>query len=374
MLFICTECNEEYDFNIPRWKCSCGAYLRLKYDVVFKKEDIIPNRYNMWRYEKAYPLSFDDVIASFDEGLTPLVKLDLDGSSVNVKMETQMPSSSFKDRGMSMVVNYLASCGVSHITEDSSGNAASSVAAYCALAGIECSVYVPEGNSSGKILQAEAYGAKVYPISGSREDVAEAAQQHAESYAGHNWHPMFEIGCKSIAYEIWEQNGFKAPDAVFAPCGGGGLALGLSKGFGDLLRNGQIARLPRIYAVQPEACNPVYRLFHGVEGEFIPSPTIAEGTSIAKPVKIKEIANGIRASGGQMVSVTDAETLEALPLTWHKGIYIEPTSAIAFAAFIKLKESSEIASGEDVVIVASGNGLKAGDKIKEILSDGKGIN
>ena len=367
MTFACTACDSRYEYNLPRWRCDCGAHLNLDYQAAFTKEDINTNRFNMWRYEKAYPIPYSGITVTFDEGLTPLVSVKLGGGGVRVKLECLMPSCSFKDRGTVMAINYLKNHGVTYITEDSSGNAASSVAAYCALAGLKCSVYVPAGNSSGKIIQAKAYGAQVHPTPGTREDVAAAAQVHAQSYAGHNWHPMFEPGYKSIAYEIWEQSGFSAPDAVFAPCGGGGLTLGLASGFADLLRNGQIKKLPKIYAVQPENCNPIYRAFHGVEGEFVPTPTIAEGTSIAKPIKIREIVDGVRASGGQMVSVTDEQILEALPVASQAGIYIEPTSASAFAAYAKMRAAGEVSSADDVVIVASGNGLKATDKIKDMV-------
>ena len=367
MTFVCTECGARYEYSQPRWRCDCGAHLKLDHQPVFTREDIIPARLNMWRYEKAYPIPYSGITVTFDEGLTPLVNTKLGGAGVRVKLESLMPSCSFKDRGTVMAINYLKNHGADYITEDSSGNAASSVAAYCALGGLRCSVYVPAGSSSGKIIQTKAYGTSVHPIPGTREDVAAAAQVHEQSYAGHNWHPMFGPGYKSIAYEIWEQSGFGAPDAVFTPCGGGGLTLGLREGFADLLRNGQIKKLPKIFAAQPENCNPIYRAFHGIEGKFTPAPTIAEGTSIAKPVKLREIVNGVRTSGGQMVSVSEAQILEALPVVWQAGIYIEPTSVIAFAAYFKMQAAGEVTSADDVVIVASGNGLKTTDKIKDLI-------
>ena len=369
MVFACTKCKNEYDYNIPRWRCDCGAHLKLRYDVVFTKEDIKTERLNMWRYEKAYPMPYEEITVTYNEGLTPLVKLDWDNFNVRVKMEMLMPSCSFKDRGTVMAINYLKKHGIKFITEDSSGNAGASVSAYCALAGIKCAIYVPAGNSPGKFVQAKAYGAEVNPTPGTRDDVAKAAQVHAESYSGHNWHPMFEPGYKSVAYEIWEQSGFKAPDAVFTPCGGGGLTLGLVQGFNDLLKNKQISKVPKIYATQPENCNPIYRMFHGIEGELVPTPTIAEGTSIAKPVKIKEIVEGVRASGGEMVSVTDPQIKAALPVIWGKGVFLEPTSAIAIAAFIKLKEEGKVKASDDIVIMASGNGLKATEKIRDLFSE-----
>jgi len=341
--------------------------LKLRYDAILRKEDIRQGRFNMWRYEAAYPMAYEEITITFDEGLTPLVAVDWDGFPVHVKLESLMPTGSFKDRGTVMAINYMKNRGVSHITEDSSGNAASSVAAYSARGGLTCAVYVPAGNSSGKITQAKALHAEVHPTPGTRDEVAQAAQVHVESYAGHNWHPMFEPGYKSIAYEIWEQSDFVAPDAIFTPCGGGGLTLGLVEGFRDLLRSGQIPRVPKIYAVQPENCNPIYRAFRGIEGEFTPAATVAEGTSIAKPIKKAEIVEGVRGSGGAVLAVTDDEILEVLPRVWRHGIYIEPTSGSAFAAFARMLASGEIGQEERVVIMASGNGLKASDKIQQLL-------
>jgi len=367
MVFVCVACQAEFDYFTPRWRCDCGSYLKLRYEAILRKEDIKRDRFNMWRYEAAYPIPYEEITVTFDEGLTPLVSIDWDGFPVRVKMETLMTTGSFKDRGTVMAINYMKNRGVTHITEDSSGNAAGSVAAYCTRGGLSCAIYVPEGNSSGKITQAKALHATVYPIPGTRDQVAEAAQIHAESYAGHNWHPMFEPGYKSSAYEIWEQSGFEAPDAIFTPCGGGGLTLGLIEGFRDLLRSGQIDRIPKIYAVQPENCNPIYRAFHNISGEFTPTPTIAEGTSIAKPIKLKEIVEGVRASGGAVLAVTEEEIRAALPAVWGKGLYVEPTSGSAFAAFSRMLAEGEVRPEEKVVIMASGNGLKASDKIQQLL-------
>ena len=367
MKFVCAKCSLEYDYSIPRWRCDCGGYLKLDHSPIFTKADIKSERLNLWRYDKAYPIPYEQASISFDEGLTPLVKVNFGGCSIRVKLDSLMPSGSFKDRGTIMAINYLKNQGVDYITEDSSGNAGASVAAYCALGGIKCSIYIPEGNSSGKITQVKAYGAQVHPTPGTRDEVAAAAQVHTQSYAGHNWHPMFAAGYKSVAYEIWEQHGFKAPDTIFTPCGGGGLTLGLFDGFCDLLRNGQIERLPKIYATQPENCNPIYRAFHRTGGEFTPTPTIAEGTSIGSPVKLDEIVRSVRESGGRMVSVTESEIRQVLPLVWAGGIYIEPTSSIAFAAFVQLHKAGELNPQEDIVIMASGNGLKATDTINKLL-------
>ncbi|MDR2899678.1 MAG: pyridoxal-phosphate dependent enzyme [Clostridiales bacterium] len=367
MHFKCVKCGREYEYGERIWHCSCGGYIKLIQEVLFSKNDINFNLPGMWRYEKAYPLKYNKLKASFNEGFTPLVGIEWGNMKISIKMDTLMPSGSFKDRGMVMAVNYLNNFGADKITEDSSGNAAASVAAYCALGGIPCEVFVPSGNSSSKITQAKAYGAVVNEVTGSREDVANAAQVFTQSYAGHNWHPMFAAGLRSVAYEIWEQNGFKAPKAVITPCGGGSLTLGLIDGFRELLKNGEILDMPRIIAVQPENCNPIARMFNNDTSEFTPKPTLAEGTSIAKPVKAEEIIEGIKFSRGAMVSVTEAELKPALLKANAKGIYVEPTSAIAFAALDKLMSGNCFDEHDEVVVIASGNGLKAGDTIKLIM-------
>lgn len=366
MHFFCSSCKLSFPYHIPRWHCDCGAYLKLNFTPTFTRDSIVKERNNMWRYDGLYPIAYEDISISFDEGLTPLLPIAYDDFPIHVKLDSLMPTGSFKDRGTVMALNYLKNHGVTYITEDSSGNAASSVAAYSALGGLNCAVYVPAGNSSGKITQAKALGAEVHPTQGTRDEVALAAQIHETSYAGHNWHPLFESGYKSVAYELWEQNDFSAPDYIFTPCGGGGLTMGLIEGFSDLLALGEIEHLPKIYPVQPENCNPIYRAFHGITETWTATPTIAEGTSIAKPIKLEEIVAGVKKCGGEMLTVSDAATLAALKSTWQKGIYLEPTSAIAFAGFLQMKE--KLSKNDKVVVMVSGNGLKASDKIAELLA------
>lgn len=134
------------------------------------------------------------------------------------------------------MVNYLKKLGIGRVLEDSSGNAGASIAAYCAAADIECDVYVPASTSVGKLFQIEMYGAQLVRIAGSREDVAQAALEAAKRtfYASHNWHPLFLEGTKTLAFELWEQLGWQAPDNVIVPLGMGSALLGLYKGFREL--------------------------------------------------------------------------------------------------------------------------------------------
>lgn len=130
MKFICNTCGKVYSEDEVHWRCECGGYLSCQRDVIFKKENIKTDRFNMWRYDDAYPLKYEELSVSFDEGLTPLVKWQGAICRLRVKMDSLMPTGSFKDRGIVMVVNYLLKKGAKKIVEDSSGNAGASVAGY----------------------------------------------------------------------------------------------------------------------------------------------------------------------------------------------------------------------------------------------------
>ncbi|MDU4959131.1 MAG: threonine synthase [Sporomusaceae bacterium] len=367
MQFACSSCHKTYDDSNYKWRCDCGGYLALDHHVKFTKDDIKTERYNMWRYDEAFPLKYEDLKATYNEGLTPLVNTNHSQCRLRIKMESLMPTGSFKDRGTVMVVNYLINKGVEKITEDSSGNAGASVAAYCALGRIPCEIYVPKGNSAGKLIQIKSYGAEIHEIGGTREDVAQAAQQEFESYAGHNWHPMFVEGTKAIAYEIWEQNGFEAPENVVAVAGNGSTILGIYYGFKDLFANKQVTRLPRLFAVQAENCNPIYREFAGVDNTSPFKSTVAEGIALAKPNKGDRVIEAVRETGGAVLSISEDKIIAALKEIISKGFYIEPTSATAYAGVKELLATGIFEEADDVVMIASGNGLKAGAEITELL-------
>lgn len=368
MKFICIKCGNRYGDSDMRWRCVCGGSLTCDFISTFTKEKIRQDRYSMWRYEGAYPLHYEDVSISFQEGFTPLVAIRAKGCRVRVKMEQLMPTGSFKDRGTVMVVNYLNMHGVDMITEDSSGNAGASVAGYCALGGIPCEIYVPKGNSAGKLTQIRAYGAVIHEIEGSRDAVALAAQQNSESYAGHNWHPMFIQGTKSLAYELWEQNGFKAPDNIVAAAGNGSAALGLYCGFRELMENGQIDHMPRLFAVQAENCNPIYRQYMGMERKQRYEKTIAEGIALAGPNKTEQVITAIKETDGAVLSVSEEEIAKALWELASMGIYAEPTSSAAYAGIRRLCRERILGREDDVVMIVSGNGLKTGSEIEGLRS------
>ena len=247
------------------------------------------------------------------EGCTPLVDHPWRGGRAHFKLEWFAPTGSFKDRGASVMISILRQQGVTRLLEDSSGNGGAAIAAYAAAGGTEAKILVPAYTQPGKTVQMRAYGAEVELIPGTRQDTADEAERQAERIfcASHNWQAFFLQETKRLAYELWEDLGFRAPDNVLTPTGAGSNVLGCDIGFGELLRRGEIKRLPRLFAVQPANCAPLCASFAPGAADYMPVetlPTIAEGTAIAKPERTREVLAAIRRSGGAAVSVAEEES------------------------------------------------------------------
>lgn len=367
MEYRCWTCGRTYTASEAVWRCECGGHLDAEGAELIRKEDVIADRFSMWRYEKALPLSLDEVTTGFQEGMTPLVRAVWEGRDVRLKLDYMMPTGSFKDRGNAIVVNSLKKLGIDHVLEDSSGNAGASIAAYCAAAGIKCDVYVPASTSAGKLFQIGMYGARLVKVPGSREDVAQAALEAAKStfYASHNWHPLFLEGTKTLAFELWEQLGWKAPDNIIVPLGMGSALLGLHKGFRELLRAGEVTKMPRLFAVQARNCAPFHSLFASGHLGAKTQPTVAEGIACANPIRGAEVVDAVRSTGGSVEIAGEEEIVAAAVQAAALGFCIEPTSGTALAGATHLLESGDCRDGETTVIVLTGNGLKSMDKMIE---------
>ncbi len=365
MRYRCFTCGRTYPVSAAVWRCECGGHLNSEGAEHLHREDVVADRFSLWRYDKALPLSLAEAVTDFQEGLTPLVGVVWAGRDVRLKLDYMMPTGSFKDRGTAIVVNYLRKLGIDHILEDSSGNAGASIAAYCAAAGMECDVYVPASTSAGKLFQIGMYGARLVKIDGSREDVAQAALEAAKStfYASHNWHPLFLEGTKTLAFELWEQLGWQAPDNVIVPLGMGSALLGLYKGFQELAAAGEIDAMPRLFGVQARSCAPFYSLLtYGYPGVKT-RPTIAEGIACANPIRGPEVVYAVKSTGGVIEIADEDEIIAAATGAARLGFCIEPTSATALAGATHLFKSGACALGGTTVIVLTGNGLKSMDKI-----------
>ncbi len=362
---VCESCDKQYDLNAAVWRCDCGGLLDIDFEARFDIDRIIARKPNMWRYREAIPVFEDNSIVSFEEGFTPLIEIEINGRKILIKQDHLFPTGSYKDRGSSVLVSKINELGVKHVIEDSSGNAGASIAAYCAMAGVKCDIYVPESTSTGKLKQIEAYKASCHRITGSREDTANAALEAAREgyYASHSWNPFFFHGTKTFAYEICEQLNWQTPDSVVVPAGNGTLLLGAYIGFKDLHKAGIIKRLPKLIAVQESSCAPIYRAFYNNNDESSYSsmkPTIAEGIAVAEPIRLKQIIEAVVITRGDIFIVSDDDILNALDEMHGKGFYIEPTAAATIAGLKKYLEHAP--SNEFIVSVFTGHGLKSSGK------------
>jgi threonine synthase len=367
----CPACGRAWAADQPRWRCDCGSHLNLTPGNGLSRNEIAVGVASLWRYAAALALGGLPRV-SLGEGLTPLVCRDWQGVPVLFKLESQMPTGSFKDRGSTVMINHLIEAGVGPIHEDSSGNAGSSIATYAAAAGIPCRIYVPAAAPRAKLVQIAAAGAEVRPIPGTRQSVTEAALAAAgESfYASHNWHPFFIEGTKTLAFELWEQLGFSVPDNILVPTGYGSNILGLDRGFDELERRGEIISRPRLFAVQAANCAALAAAWAADADGFVPftaQPTIADGIATMRPVRTAEVLRALRRSQGGVAAVAEAEIAPALAALGRLGLFVEPTAATAGAALTQLLRDGTIAPDETTVVVLTGHGLKAAERIGELL-------
>jgi threonine synthase len=301
-----------------------------------------------------------------DEGFTPLEEVAFSGNRVLIKVDYLFPTGSYKDRGATVLISKMKEWGVQKVVEDSSGNAGSAIAAYCARAGIECEIYVPQRTSSEKTVQIQAYAATLRRVQGSRERTAEAAMRAASKirYASHCWNPFFLHGTKTFAFEVWEQMGWKVPDALVLPVGHGTLFLGAYTGFKELKEAGMIKKIPRLVGVQSAFCAPLYRAFKRGWRETRPvekKETVAEGIAIAEPVRGRQILEAIYGTDGEILIVTEKEIRRAWMEMGRKGHFIEPTSAATVAGLKKYMKKKR--RRETVVSTLTGTGLKSARKM-----------
>jgi len=374
---ICVRCGASFDVEEKIWACKdCGSLVDVKYNYEevqknFKKIDLLKGPSYLWRYKELLPVQETKNICSLGEGWTYILKSSNYGNMFGLKrlffkLEYLNPTGSFKDRGSTVLVSKAKELQVKSMIDDSSGNAGSSLAAYCAKAGIKSVIYVPASAPAGKTAQVRMYGAKLVRIDGTREDVAKAAQDacgmEGKYYGSHNMNPYFLEGNKTFAYEVAEQMGWAVPDHIVFPVGGGTLIVGSWKGFNELLKLGWIGRVPKLHCIQAEACMPIiYAYQRGLDyiEEVEERETVAGGVRIRRPARGEQVLGVVRDTGGTALAVSDEELLHHQKvLAQSEGIFAEPTSCVALAGLAKLYENKEIAHDETVVVPITGFGLK----------------
>lgn len=290
---------------------------------------------SLWRYAETLPLSAPSV--SLGEGRTPLVPLK-DGLSA--KLDFLLPTLSFKDRGAVLLAELALRLGPHRVIADSSGNAGTAIAAYCARAGLPCTVFVPEGTSPKKLEQITAHEARVEVVPGGREAAAGAARAAAEEtgtfYASHVFNPYFLHGTKTYVHELWEDLGGRLPEVVVVPVGNGTLLLGASLAVSELHTAGLIDRRPALYAVQAAAVAPLAHAWDegaaDLVGDTPAAATLAEGIAIPHPPRARQILRAVRDSGGGFLTVTEDQIVHAQRDLASQGLYVETTGAACWAA------------------------------------------
>ncbi|MCS7369357.1 MAG: threonine synthase [archaeon GBS-70-058] len=369
--FVCPKCDVEKVCGVTVFK----GITEVVYDYVaiggvVSRELFSRRVFNALRYREFLGFGGDVELITLCEGGTPLI-----GSSrlaeylkikhLLLKNEAQNPTGSFKDRESLLAVNMALNFGLKSVSCVSSGNAASSIAAYAARAGLECYVFMPAKASRGKILQCLVYGAKTFLVDGIYEEIFEV---HLEAIKGLNvldvtpGYNRFRVeGDKTIAYEICEQLGWRVPDWIIDNVGNGTHLYGMWKGFKELYNLGFIDKLPRMVAVGPISGAPIVHCFKS--GVISPlegcGESIAEGLiamwSYDAPLAIR----ALKESNGYAEYVSDYEILEAMKmLARFEGIFAEPSAVASIAVLPKLLESGVIDGKDEVVCLITGSGLK----------------
>jgi threonine synthase len=336
---------------------------------------------SMWRYQALLPHGHDGAVP----GGTPLMRAptlsDALGIDLFLKLESANPTHSFKDRLAASAVAAAEAFGLATLCCTSSGNLGDALASACAAAGLEAVILTPAEAREGAVRPA-AYGAGIFEVRGTYEDCRRLEQELEPlfpwGFLGGNLHAFAIEGAKTISYEIAEQLGGKAPDAVISPLASGTLIAKLAQGFAELaslgLMNG--SKPPRQFGAQPEGCPPVAMAWADERPLSRVTPdTVAHSLAVGDPRHGDLAIGAARISGGSIAAVPEdriASSTELLAET--SGVYADTAGGVALGALLELVRAGEITPGEQVVLVVTGSGVKpdggdAGRSSHEIDAD-----
>ncbi len=365
MQVICELCGRKEEYDPAKWRCDCGGAWLLYASPSLQIESIDKENRSIWRYGSFFPVQLSKTPVSLGAGFTPLLPCTIYGREVLLKLDYLMPTGSFKDRGVELMMNVLDAYGVDSIAEDSSGNAGAAVAAYAARLGMQADIFVPSHASPVKLSQISLFGASVHTIPGERKNASKAVLEAVEKgkvYASHAYNPVYLLGQQTAAWEVWEQSGYHVPDWVIVPVGQGGNLLGYFEGFSALHRANLIDKIPGLIAVQPEHLAPICDALQNdwQNWEPVSAPkqgSIAEGLAITNPVRWKHIVEALNACKGFCIKVKEEDILPAQKVLAEKGFFVEPTSAVVIAA---LKNAINLIERNQTIVVSlTGSGLKS---------------
>jgi threonine synthase len=355
-----------------------GRPIWVRYDLpailrAVTPEDIAGRPPTMWRYRELLPLPLDREPVTLGEGMTPLLDCprlarDLRLTKLWVKDESQLPTGSFKSRGMAAAVTMAKYLGVKRLAAPTAGNAGGALAAYAARAGLEAWVFMPEDTPAVNQLEAHLFGAKAFRVNGLITDCGRVVREGTERMGWFDLSTLKEPyrleGKKTMGLELAEQLGWRLPDVVLYPTGGGTGLIGMWKAFAELRALGWLSspKLPRLVSCQSEGCAPIVRAFEAGQRFAEPFPnahTIASGLRVPAAVGDFMMLDAIRESGGCAVAGREA----SIP-GWVKrvasaeGISLCPESAVCFDTIERLQELGQIRDGDEVVIFNTGAAQK----------------
>lgn len=378
----CPKCAERYSPDRPVNLCRCGSPLLAEYDLTalahsVKRSDLVLRDKNLWRYREFLPVESDENIVTLGEGMTPMLPVRRLGENLGLrglylKDEGMNPTGTFKARGAAVGVSRARELGITEFAMPTAGNAGGAWSAYAARAGLKAVVAMPEDAPEQAKKECLAAGAQTYLVRGLISDagqlVGRAARRCGWFEAATLKEPYRIEGKKTMGYEIMEQFNWIPPDAIIYPTGGGVGIIGIWKALRELEAVGWMRGVwPKLIAVQAEGCSPIVRAFReGKEDSrfFQGAETLAAGLRVPLALGDFLVLKAVRETGGTCESVSDQEILGAMRLIARtEGIFVSPEGAAAVAGAAKLAQSGFLKSGQRVIILNTGTGLKHPDLI-----------
>lgn len=395
---VCYDCGKTHGEADAGYRCACGGLLEVVHDFsgadAEKLKRLFADRLSermsvhasgVWRYKELIcPELPDRAIVTKYEGNTGLYRSEPIGRALGLrevwlKAQSENPSGSFKDNGMTVAISHGRFHGFAKFACASTGNTSSSLAMYAALAGEKAVVLVPNDHvSANKVLQTLAYGAKTIGFEGTYDDGIRFFERHGRElglYVCNSINPYRIEGQKSIVYEIAQSLNWELPDWIVVPGGALSNVTALGKGLRDLYGLGFISRMPRVALVQAEGASPFHAMAASGADELVPvarPATVASAMNIGNPPSWKKAREFLKANGGTTCAVSDEEILEAKKLIDRSGIGCEPASASTAAGLRKLKAEGTISKNETAVCILTGSLLKDTDILHTTLWEGGG--
>ena len=368
----CALCAKQFppEFRYVCAHCGPTGLLDVHYDYEAARGSLEqlqrhPTPRGLARYASVLPIQSPESLPPLLVGSTPLTSGQALGMArLFIKEDNRNPTASFKDRASAVAIGVARDRHETLITAASTGNAASSLAGLCASVGIRTVIFVPAAAPEAKVAQLLVYGATVLLVDGTYDDAFELSLEATRQFGWYNrntgYNPVCLEGKKTVSLEIWEDLGYRAPDAILVSVGDGCIIGGIGKGFLDLQRMGLIDKLPRLYGIQAEGSSVLAKAF--ISGHLVPEPrasTCADSICVGLPRVAAQSLARVRESGGRFVVVSDADIRAAqIHLARRTGVFGEPAGAAAVAGLQPLLDSGELHPQETVVAVITGHGLK----------------